>query len=342
VKKATDEADDDSVKHPRETSGLFGHGEAEQTLLDAYRSGRIPHAWLIGGPQGIGKATLAFRMARFVLAHPDPSAAVVQHATSLAVPLDNPAAGLITAQSHPDLLILERTVGDTGKLRSVIRVEDARKVAQFLGSTAGFGGWRVVIVDAVDDLNAESANALLKGLEEPPSRTLFLLVSHAPGSVLATIRSRCHRLMLRPLATSDLRQALAQATGETAEPEVVEAAEGSVGRALSLSDGPAFKLRRQTAALLERLPVTDQRELHALADALALSDPRVFEVALDAINDWMTARLNIVQHDKAKAAQLADVWQDINSVARTTDIYNLDRKPLIFRAFARLAEAARG
>jgi DNA polymerase-3 subunit delta' len=248
----------------------------------------------------------------------------------------------MTAQSHPDLLILERTIGDTGKLRSVIRVEDARKVAMFLGSTAGFGGWRVVIVDAVDDLNAESANALLKGLEEPPSRTLFLLVSHAPGSVLPTIRSRCHRLTLRPLAAPDLQQALAQATGASVEPDVIEAAEGSVGRALSLLDGPAFKVRRQTAALLARLPVTDPRELHALADALALSDPRVFEVALDAINDWMTARLNIVQHDKVKAARIADVWQEINRAARTTDIYNLDRKPLIFRAFARLAEAARG
>ena len=342
MKNAASEADDEGISHPRKSSVLFGHGDAEQTLFEAYRSGRIPHAWLIGGPLGIGKATLAFRMARFVLAHPDPAAAVVQDARSLAVSPDNPAAGLIRAQSHPDLLILERTVGDTGKLRSVIRVEDARKVAMFLGSTAGFGGWRVVIVDAVDDLNAESANALLKGLEEPPSRTLFLLVSHAPGSVLPTIRSRCHRLMLRPLATSDLRQALAQATGQTTAPDVIAAAEGSVGRALSLMDGPAFKLRRQTAALLERLPANDPRELHALADALAISDPRVLEVALDAINDWMTARLNTVQHDKAKAAHLAEVWQDINSAARTTDIYNLDRKPLIFRAFARLAEAARG
>ncbi len=150
-------------------------------LLDAYRSGRIPHAWLIGGPPGIGKATLAFRMARFVLAHPDPAAPAVQAAATLAVAPDHRVAGMIAAQSHPDLLVLERTLSDTGKLRTVIRVDDARKVASFLGATAGLGGWRVVIVDAVDDLNAESANALLKGLEEPPARTLFLLVSHAPG-----------------------------------------------------------------------------------------------------------------------------------------------------------------
>ena len=115
---------------------------------------------------------------------------------------------MISAQSHPDLLVLERTLSDTGKLRTVIRVDDARKVASFLGATAGLGGWRVVIVDAVDDLNAESANALLKGLEEPPARTLFLIVSHAPGSVLPTIRSRCHRVLLRALAPHDVAQAL--------------------------------------------------------------------------------------------------------------------------------------
>lgn len=339
---ADDKSRDDGASHPRETEVLFGHAEAEQALLEAYRSGRIPHAWLIGGPQGIGKATLAFRMARFVLAHPDPHAAVVQEARSLAVPPDNQAAALINAQSHPDLLVLERTLGDTGKLRSVIRAEDARKVAMLLSSTAGLGGWRVVIVDAVDDLNAESANALLKGLEEPPARTLFLLVSHAPGAVLATIRSRCHRLMLRPLQPHDLQQALAQATGSAAAPEVLEAAEGSVGRALSLLEGPAAKLRRQTAALLERLPATDPLELHALADALALADPRIFALALDAINDWMTAQLAAISHDKARAARLADIWQEINSAARSTTIYNLDRKPLIFRAFARLADAARG
>lgn len=122
MKTTAADSDEDGIKHPRQSSVLFGHGDAEQALLEAYRSGRIPHAWLIGGPPGIGKATLAFRMARFVLAHPDPAADVVQRATSLAVPPENPAAGLITAQSHPDLLILERTVGDTGKLRSVIRV----------------------------------------------------------------------------------------------------------------------------------------------------------------------------------------------------------------------------
>ena len=333
---------DDGVPNPRLTGALFGHSGAERALLDAYRSGRIPHAWLIGGPPGIGKATLAFRMARFVLAHPDPTAPAVQAAATLAVAPDHRVAGMISAQAHPDLLVLERTLSDTGKLRTVIRVDDARKVTSFLGATAGLGGWRVVIVDAVDDLNAESANALLKGLEEPPARTLFLLVSHAPGSVLPTIRSRCHRVLLRALASGDLAQALAAATGEEPDPAIVAASEGSVSRALSLSEGPAFKLRRQTTALLARLPAIDMRELHALADGLAVADARVFEIVMDAVSDWLSARLEESVHDKDRAVQVADLWGDLNAASLQVDAYNLDRKPLIFKTFGRLADAARG
>lgn len=338
----SDAAEADDVSHPRDTQVLYGHDLAERTLLDAYKSGRIPHAFLIGGPQGIGKATLAFRMARFVLANPDPAADTVQHATNLSVPADHPAAELVRAQSHPDLLVLERTVGDNGKLRSVIRVDDAREVTNFLSTTAGLGGWRVVIVDAVDDLNAESANALLKGLEEPPARTLFLLVSHASGSVLATIRSRCHRLKLRPLQRSALAQVLASVTGEVPDEALLVAAEGSVNRALSLSDGPAFKLRQQTMAALAGLPNTNPRDLHALADSVAGSDPRLLEIVFDAINDWLSARLRGQEGNPAQAARVAEIWSELNAAARSTDIYNLDRKPLIFRAFGRLAEAATG
>jgi len=342
VSRASAGTDDDGIPHPRQTGDLFGHGAAERTLLDAYRSGRIPHAWLIGGPPGIGKATLAFRMARFVLAHPDPAAPAVQAAATLAVASDHRVAGMVAAQSHPDLLVLERTLSDTGKLRTVIRVDDARKVASFLGATAGLGGWRVVIVDAVDDLNSESANALLKGLEEPPARTLFLLVSHAPGSVLPTIRSRCHRLLLRALAPDELARALAAAKGEEPDPAIVAASEGSVSRALSLSEGPAFKLRKQMTTLLARLPAIDMRELHALADGLAMADARVFEIVMDSVSDWLSARLADCTHDKDKAARVALVWSDLNIAAREVDTYNLDRKPLIFKTFGRLADAARG
>ncbi|HEY8275270.1 MAG TPA: DNA polymerase III subunit delta', partial [Pseudolabrys sp.] len=157
----TSDDEDTGAKSPRETTALFGHAEAEKALLDAYKSGRIAHAWLIGGPPGIGKATLAYRMARFVLAHPDPQSPAVQNAKSLAVEADHPVAHRIAAQAQGDLLVIERVINEqTGKLYTVIRVDDVRRTVAFFGSTAGEGGWRVAIVDAVDDLQREGANAL--------------------------------------------------------------------------------------------------------------------------------------------------------------------------------------
>ncbi len=210
---ADDDDDADEAPHPRATTDLFGHAAAETALLAAYRSGRVPHAFLIAGPQGIGKATLAYRMARFVLAHPDPSSPAVQRAASLAVDAENPVARHITAQAQPDLLILERTFNDKGVLHKQIAVDDIRKTVAFFGSTAGEGGWRVAIVDAVDELNRAGANALLKVLEEPPQRALLLLVSHSAARVMATLRSRCRILTLRPLADADVAKAVAAAMG---------------------------------------------------------------------------------------------------------------------------------
>src|SRR6201991_2187220 len=202
-----------AIPHPRETMSLFGHREAELALLNAYRSGRIPHAWLIGGAQGIGKATLAYRMARFVLAHRDPLASKVQSAETLEVDPSHPVARHVAAGAHGGLLTLERTLNDKGEMRTVITVDETRETIPFFGSTAAVEGWRVCIVDTVDELNANSANALLKVLEEPPVRSLFLLVSNAPARVLPTIQSRCRKLGLRSLATGDVVRAAADATG---------------------------------------------------------------------------------------------------------------------------------
>src|ERR1700759_1187126 len=244
-----------SVTHPRETSELFGHREAEAALLTAYRSGKIPHAWLIGGPQGIGKATLAYRMARFALPHPNPLAPAVQRAETLAVDPSDHVARQITAEAHGGLLVLERGLNDRGTLRTVITVDETRETISFFGSTAAVDGWRVCIVDTVDELNPNAANALLKILEEPPQQSLFLLVSHAPSRVLPTILSRCRKLMLRPLATGDgiaaaAPQAANLAIDDPALDEAAAAAEGSVARALTLLGGDALKLHQRTAALL--------------------------------------------------------------------------------------------
>src|SRR3981189_1394583 len=259
--------------HPRETTDLFGHRDGEMALLNAYRSGRIPHAWLIGGAQGIGKATLAYRMARFVLAHRNPQAADVQQAETLAGEATDPVARHIAAGAHGGLLTLERSLNDKGVMRIVITVDETRETISFFGSTAAVEGWRVCIVDTVDELNPNAANALLKILEEPPRQSLFLLVSHAPARVLPTIQSRCRKLSLRPLATDDVIRAAAQAANiaidDPALSEAAEASEGSVARALTLLGGDALQLQQRTAALLATLPRGDPRELHALGEGPA-------------------------------------------------------------------------
>lgn len=331
---------------PREMTALCGHADAERALLEAYQGGRMPHAWLIGGPPGIGKATLAYRLARFILAHPDPKSAAVQAATSLAVAADHPVTRRIAAQAQGDLLVLERVVNEqTGKLYTVIRVDDVRRSVSFFGSTAGEGGWRIAIVDAVDDLQREGANALLKVLEEPPERTLLLLISHAPGRELPTIRSRCRRLLLRPLDTADVTQAIQAATGRNAtDAEVVQAAsaaDGSVGRALRFLDGPALALRQRVLDLFAQLPNPDPRALHALGDALSGSEPQTLSTFMDMVNGWLSDRLDADTYGVAQMAKTAQAWEKVNRAARDVESYNLERKPLVFSVFGALAETTR-
>jgi DNA polymerase-3 subunit delta' len=338
-----------AVPHPRETFALFGHDEAEAALLSAFRSGRIPHAWLIGGPQGIGKATLAYRMARFVLSHRDPLAAAVQRARSLAVDAGEPVARQVAAGAHGGLLTLERTLNDKGVMRTVITVDETRETISFFGSTAAVEGWRVCIVDTVDELNPNAANALLKILEEPPQQSLFLLISHAPRRVLATIQSRCRKLSLRPLSQADVIRAAAQASGtDPADPELREAAaaaEGSVARALTLLGGDSMKLQQRTTALLDALPRLDPRELHALGDALGTSDRVALATFVDSLERWVAERLRAPDLDAnanlPRLARLAEVWEKIARAARDTQDYNLERKPLVFSVFSMLAEATR-
>jgi DNA polymerase-3 subunit delta' len=336
--------DEETVPPPRKTAVLFGHREAEEQLLAAYRGGRMPHAWLIGGEPGIGKATLAFRMARFVLAHPDPASPDVRNAGDLSVSLDNPVAHRIVAQAHGDLLVLERTLNDKGNLRRDIAVDDVRKTVTFFGSTAGEGGWRICIVDCADDLNKEGANALLKILEEPPARSLLLVVSHSPARLLPTIRSRCRRLPLRPLEDDDLRKAAATALGIDANDSQLERAaalaQGSVARAISLYDGPSLALREKIAGMLAALPRTDGNALHALSDQLARADDVLYAGFTDSVRDWLSAQLS-AGSDTRSLAKISDAWEKFNRAAVETDAFNLDRKPLIFSTFALLAEAAR-
>lgn len=325
--------------HPRSQSRLFGHGEAEATVLAAWRAGAMPHAWILGGPEGIGKATLAYRVARFVLAG--------GVGETFDVPPDHPAARKVAALSHPDLLVLRRVVTpDRTTLPAFIPVDEVRKTVAFLGATAAGGGWRVVIVDSLDEMNAAGANALLKSLEEPPPRTLFLLIAHRPGRALPTIRSRCRMLMLRPLPEEDLRTVLTQVIGldpqTPALSVAIAAAGGSVRRALVALDPDLADLRRATAALLAELPRVDDLAAHGLADRLAGGGEGALDTFVQTVEDWLAAPLAAPGAVPAgRLAAHAEVWDKVARAAAEVDTFHLDRKPFVFSVLSSLAEAAR-
>ncbi len=225
----------DGAIAPAENNRLFGHEQAESFLAQSYRSGKGHHAILIEGPEGIGKATLAFRFAHHILKHPEPAEAP----EALADPDPSSAIGrqLASGASH-NLLHLTRPIDEkTGRAKGAITVDEVRRAGKFFSQTSGTGNWRIVIIDPADDLNRNAANAILKILEEPPRRSLFLVLTHAPGKLLPTIRSRCLPLRLKPLDAAPLHQALAHLgfdlEGENAE-RIVTAANGSVAEALKL------------------------------------------------------------------------------------------------------------
>ncbi len=335
--------------HPRETEHLFGHAAAEQDFLDAYREGRLPQAWLIGGREGIGKATLAWRVARFILANPDPAQPAVQRATDLHVDPNVPAVRRIAARSHGDVVVLRREWDPKGKKHfTEIRVDDVRKAINLFRSAASEGGWRIAIIDSADDFNRSSANALLKIIEEPPPKSLFLIISHRPAATMPTIRSRCRRLMLSPLADADVVAAIkAMDDGPNAsDKELMTAAaraSGSVRDALLLLANASTKQADDIARLLTRLPDVDWRAVHALADSTTGREGGdVFEAILTMTLDWIDAKVRASAACGAgprSLAPLAQVWEKIAASARETQALNLDRRPIVLSLFADLSAA---
>ena len=298
---------------------------------------------MIGGAQGIGKATLAYRMARFVLAHRNPLTTEVQRAATLAVDPSEPAARLVAAGAHGGLLVLQRTLNDKGVMRTVITVDETRETISFFGSTAAVEGWRG-LHRRYRRRTGPNANALLKILEEPPQRSLFLLVSHAPARALPTRSSRavaswrCGRS--RPTTSLPTCRCSDHAWRRSlpVDPALVEAAaaaEGSVARALTLLGGDALKLQQRTAKLLATLPQVDPRELHALGDALGGSDRVALAAFIDSVDRWVSERLHAdgVQCQCEPALPctgLAEVWEKTERRVRDTEAYNFERKPLVF------------
>lgn len=336
---------------PRVQSLLFGHAQAEAELLEAYRGGRLHHAILLTGPAGIGKATLAFRFARFVLAHPDPTAPEVQQAQDLSVRADHPAARQVAIGAHPGLLHLRRPYDDKAKrYRTEITVDEVRRLVPYFGSTSAHGGYRTVIVDPADDLNSNAANALLKALEEPPRQALFLVVCNVPGKLLPTIRSRCRRLDVRPLAPEEVRAAL-QALGAAGEhdEEAVEAAaeiaHGSVRRALTMLEAGGVGLNKAVADLLATLPRLDIAAVHRLADRVSGSgSDESYALFVDLMLDWLSRKVRAEAAAGAPPAVLAgwaEVWEKTGHAIGLADALNLDRKQVVLNLFQDIAEVDR-
>lgn len=258
--------------HPRETDRLFGQSRAEAEFLEAYATGRLHHGWMLTGPQGVGKATLAWQIARFLLATPpiedDGLFGAPPPPTTLHIDPDHPVSRRIAAGAEPGLASVTRSLNDKDRMRDQIVVDDIRRLSRFFGLSAADGGRRVVIVDAADDMNTAAANALLKMLEEPPARTTILLVAHQPSRLLPTIRSRCRTLRLHPLSPDDMTQALAQAGADLPEntSALSELAAGSVGAALRLLSLDGLAQYARLVALMTSLPHMDRQGAMALAD----------------------------------------------------------------------------
>ena len=277
---STDLADADRMPgapHPRETPALFGHAPAEAEFLRAFVQKRLHHAWLITGPKGVGKATLAWRIARFLLDQPASTDAGLFGAPpppeTLDSDADSPLARRLRALAEPRLFLLRRGPNDKETaLSQFITVDDVRKMKNFFALSAADGGMRVAIVDAVDEMNTSSANALLKLLEEPPAGVIFLLISHQPARLLPTIRSRCRDLRLSPLGPEALSDALTLAGGEVAPEDVARLAElagGSVGEAFRLTNLDGLETYAKLVRLFSTLPRLDRPAALALAESAA-------------------------------------------------------------------------
>jgi DNA polymerase-3 subunit delta' len=344
-----------AVPLPRENPVLVGQERAEAALLDCYKAGRLPHAWLLNGPRGIGKATLAFRFARFLFAKGSEGQGLfAAPPTSLAIDPQHPAFRRVASGGHADLLLVERAYDPKRKRRrSEIVVDDVRQIADFLHLTPAEGGWRVVIVDGADEMNRNAANALLKVLEEPSRRALLLITAASPGRLLPTIRSRCRHLALASLAEPQLVELIRTylpGTGAADAARLAALAEGSIGRALELAANGGVALEREIEALLDGLPSLDGVALDRFADKVTRGGA---EEAFRLVAELLPARLARLIRETAEGVaapkffarrpldRWIEVWEKLVSLFAQVDEVNLDRKQVMLNAFFALEEASR-
>jgi DNA polymerase-3 subunit delta' len=331
------------IPHPREMLSLLGQEAAEAAFLSAYQAGKLHHAFLLAGPEGTGKATFAYRAARFLLDETSREAealfAPVQPA-SLFVPADARVTALVARESHPDLAVLKRRYDSKNKrFRAEISVEETRETLQLFTKTAAYGGWRVVIVDAADDLNTASANALLKTLEEPPEKAMFFLVSHQPGRLLPTIRSRCQLLEFEPLSLPDLATLLARFGRKVPDISALELlAEGSIRRALRRGEGGPAQLATVIARAFAALPNPSPKAVDAVGDAVRAGSDGIEALAdlMDETERFLHREMRARLQAGASLTLLSDVaesWARLTDEAKRVEALNLDRRAFATRLF---------
>ncbi len=342
--RASEPSESDRIEgfaHPRQTSDLIGHDVALSRAARAIRGGKPPQGWLISGPPGIGKATFAYRIARYLLAY----GARDDGAEDLSVPNNDPNAVQVRAGSHPGLMVLKRGVNEkTGKLMTELPVAEVRRLAGFFGMTSGAGGWRVAIVDTADDMNTNAANAILKLLEEPPRCAMVILLANRPGQLLPTIRSRCQRLELRPLDEATVVEALKSRLPDASAQERASLARlsgGAIGAALALAGGEGSELAAEADRLIENAATPDVIALLALGERIWRMKDGLARFG-DFLTEALAARIRV--QARAPGAQL-DRWTALldrleNQFARSRGL-NLEPRQTILSAAREMAATAR-
>ena len=325
----------DGAIPPETNTTLFGHASAEHFLADSYRKNHLHHAILIEGPEGIGKATLAFRFANHVISNPVPAEAPEM----LADPDPNSSVSRqISSSASHNILHIRRPVDEkTGKVKSVITVDEVRRVGRFFSQTDGSGNWRIAVIDPADDLNRNAANALLKVLEEPPKHAIFLVLSHAPGRLLPTIRSRCMKLELSPLDKPDMARVLDHLGVRFDLDSGYETSEGSAARALIMANYGGIDIAAAFDSLMDRKAINDRAEIHKLAQALASKDREV------AYHFFVEHVIERVRRQATELAMAGDMRQAAAEAEKATAVaehfsraetYNLDRTQTIINLFS--------
>jgi len=358
------------LKKPAENPDLIGHKTAETQFLDSWNSGRLPHAWLIGGPEGSGKATLAFRIARFVLSQKIKNLEGQEKkklfreenlAKSLHIGPKDPIFPRVASGGHSDLKILKRSINsDRSKTKNSISVEDVRLCGTFLRLTSTGNGFRVLIIDSVDELTINAANALLKILEEPANGVLILIVCHNPYLLLPTIRSRCCQLNLKPINSEQIKSFLSSSLPSLNLSDIdalTMLSEGRLGRALRIYEEDGLLLLKELIILLSHFPKISIPDLHVFAEKLSRNGAEnSFKLTMSLFSSWLShlikgtfyqsdTPIQVFQEElgcgeriiQATGVEfLINLWDRVNSVSEKTIRQNLDRKHAFLAMFETL------